>query len=294
MLNLIIKKYTQLIKQINAYINFLRRQQNPNPQGLKYPDIQSPIPKHPSTQIKCSNDKRAVSLILTLLIISSVLTGTVLVADITIRHAQIIHGAEISEKAYFAAETGIQKAAYQAMKNYTDISTYSLDDSFSDGSTYTATISADTECPNPPTECSALPVSATNPWTVTLAAGESFQLNIDINGAAYPASVQIARSGSEDTDIIDYECTTAGDPRVCSSTMSQVFSITFPYTFNITDYETKYYRLRINNVGNSSEDYILTPTGALPIGIEISSIGGYTGYERRLKTNLPKWQKFGI
>jgi len=244
--------------------------------------------------IQINKQNKGISLILTLLIISSVLTGTILVADITIRHAQIIHGAEISEKAYFAAETGIQKAAYQAMKNYTNILTYSLSGSLDDGSTYTATISADTECPNPPTECSALSISATNPWTITLSAGESFQLNIDINGATYPASVQIARSGLTDTDIIVYECTTTGDPRACSSTMSQEFSITFPYTFNITDYATKYYMLRINNVGSSSEDYILTPTGALPIGIEISAIGGYTGYERRLKSNLPKWQKFGI
>jgi len=241
-----------------------------------------------------NKQNQGVSLILTLLIISSVLTGTILVADITIRHAQIIHGAEISEKAYFAAETGIQKAAYQAMKNYTNISTYSLNDSFDDGSTYSATISPDAECPNPPTECSASPVSATNPWTVTLAVGESFQLNIDINGATYPASVQITRSGSIDTDIIVYECTTTGSPRVCSSTMSQEFSITFPYTFNITDYETKYYKLRVNNAGNGSESYTLTPTGELPIGIEISSTGGYTGYERRLKTNLPKWQRFGL
>jgi len=35
------KNYTQLIKQINAYINFLRRQQNPNPQVPKYPSTQS-------------------------------------------------------------------------------------------------------------------------------------------------------------------------------------------------------------------------------------------------------------
>ncbi|MBU4369869.1 hypothetical protein KKG58_03865 [Patescibacteria group bacterium] len=243
-----------------------------------------------------SNDKRGISLVLTLLIISSVLTGTILVADITIRHAQIIHGAEISEKAYFATETGIQKSAYQALKNYTDISTYSLSGTLDDGeSTYTATVSVDTECPNPPTECSAGAISATNAWTISLSAGESFQLNIDINGTIYPASVQITRSGSTDTDIIVYECTTTtGTPRVCGETMSQEFSITFPYTFNITNYATKYYKLRINNAGSSSENYVLTPTGALPIGIEISSIGVYTGYERRLKTNLPKWQKFGI
>jgi len=248
-----------------------------------------------------NKQNQGISLILTLLIISSVLTGTILVADITIRHAQIIHGAEVSEKAYFAAETGIQKAAYQAMKNYTDISAYSLDDSFSDGSTYTATISADTYCPEA-SECDyycpspdRCPISDANDWTISLSAGESFQLNIDINGVTYPDEIEITRSGSTDTDIIIYECTTTiEDPRICSSTMSQEFSIIFPYTFDITDYEIKYYRLRINNVGSGSEDYVLTPTGALPIGIEISSIGGFTGYERRLKTNLPKWQKFGL
>ena len=242
-----------------------------------------------------------LSLILTLLIISSVLTGTVLVADITIRHSQIVHGAEISEKAYFAAGTAIQKAAYQAFQNYTDISTYSLDGSFSDGSEYTATISADTECPNPDeatacagVECSSGAISNTNPWTVSLSADESFQLNIDINGATYPNSIQITRSGSVATDIVVYECTTSGSPRVCSATMSQTFSVTFPYTFDISAYATKYYKLRINNVGSSSECYTLDPTGVLPIGIEISAIGTYSGYERRLKSSSPKWQKFGL
>jgi len=251
--------------------------------------------------LKRLKDNQGISLILTLLIISSVLTGTILVADITIRHAQIIHGAEISEKAYFAAETGIQKVAYQAMKNYTDISAYSLNGTLDDGeSTYTATISADTYCPDA-SECTyycpspdRCPISNTNAWTISLLPGESFQLNIDINGAIYPDEVEITRSGLTDTDIIVYECTTTGTPRVCSTTMSQEFSITFPYTFNITDYTTKYYKLRINNVGSGSENYILDPTGVLPIGIEISSIGVYTGYERRLKTNLPKWQIFGL
>ena len=247
---------------------------------------------------KAKKEKKGMSLILTLLIISSVLTGTVLVAEITIRHAQIIHGAEISEKAYFAAETGAQKMAYQIEKNYKDISTYILSEGFlsDEKSTYSATISTDTECPDPLAECNAGPISNANVWTVTLATGESFQLNIDINGATYPNSIEITRSGSEDTDIIVYECTTEVDPRECGETISQTFSITFPYSFNISDYASKYYKLRINNVGSGSENYTLTPSAeaALPIGIEINAIGGYVGYQRKLKTNLPKWQIFGL
>jgi len=252
---------------------------------------------------KIKKEKKGMSLILTLLIISSVLTGTVLVAEITIRHAQIIHGAEISEKAYFAAETGVQKMAYQIMKNYKDILTYSLtEDVLSDGkSTYSATISTDTYCPDA-SECTyycpspdRCPISNTNIWTISLSPGESFQLNIDINGAIYPNSIEITRSVlEEDTDIIVYECTTGGDPRECGETMSQTFSITFPYSFDISDYASKYYKLRINNVGSGSENYTLTPSAALPIGIEISATGGYTGYQRKLKTNLPKWQIYGL
>ena len=256
---------------------------------------------------KINKKNQGLSLILTLLIISSVLTGTVLVADITIRHAQIIHGAEISEKAYFAAETGVQKMAYQIMKNYKNISTYSINETLLDDgkSTYSATISSDTYCPDAsecayycPSEPDRCPISNANAWTVTLAVGESFQLNIDINGATYPDEIVITRSGlKKDTDIIDYECTTTIEaPRVCDETMSQDFSITFPYEFDISAYETTYYKLRINNVGDGAETYTLTPSvGAdLPIGINISSTGGYTGYQRKLKTNLPKWQIFGI
>ena len=267
---------------------------------------------------KAKKEKKGMSLILTLLIISSVLTGTVLVAEITIRHAQIIHGAEISEKAYFAAETGAQKMAYQIEKNYKDISTYILSEGFlsDEKSTYSATISTDTYCPDAseteckyypsdpecPGELDRCPISEINPWTISLTPGESFQLNIDINGATYPNSIEITRSDSEeDTDIIVYECTTGGDPRECGDTMSQTFSITFPYIFDISSYDissspAKYYKLRINNVGSGSENYTLTPSveAVLPIGIEINAIGGYVGYQRKLKTNLPKWQIFGL
>lgn len=252
---------------------------------------------------QCSSDKRAMSLILTLLIISSIITATVLVGEIIIRHSQVVRGAEISEKAFFAAEAAMEKTCYQVFKNYDDVSSFSLSGVMSDGeSGYSATVGVDVNCPDvSETECdyycgtpsARCPVSPTNPWTITLSQGESFQLDIDLNQAAYPAEIQISRAGSSETDISVYECETGGTPRVCSSETSQSFSITFPYTFNISDYANNYYKLRIYNAGDASESYTLTPTGNLPLGIEISANGAYSGYKRNVKTNVPKWQKYG-
>ena len=253
---------------------------------------------------QCSNDKRAMSLVLTLLIISSILTATVLVGEIIIRHSQVVQGAEVSEKSFFAAETAVEKMCYQVFKNYADISSFSLSGTMSDGETgYSATIIPDVNCPDvlevecdyycdtPSVRC---PISPTNSWTITLSPGESFQLDIDINGAIYPSSVEITDDGSSETDISVYECETGGTPRVCSSEISQSFSITFPYTFDISDYANNYYKLRIYNAGDSSESYTLTPTSNLPIGVEISANGAYSGYKRNVKTNVPKWQKYGL
>ena len=269
MLNLIVKKYTQLIKQ----------------------STQSPSTQSPSTQ--------GLSLILTLLIISSILTGTVLVADIIIRHSQIVMGAEVSEKAFFAAETGVEKASYEILKNYDNISTpYSLIGELDDEAEYTVSALPDTACPNPPTECSADVISNTNPWSITLDAGESFQINLDINGTnIYPATLNIDQDGSVATDLIIYECETTGTPRVCSSTVSQSFIVTLSESSEDLpiDEENNYYKIRINNISASSQEtYILTPSGDLPIGIEIRAIGSYSGYERKLVNNSPKWQKFGF
>ncbi len=245
---------------------------------------------------KFKKSQKAISLILTLLVLSSILTGTILVGETIIRHSQVVQGTEISEKAFFAAETALEKACYKVFKNYDDISLFSLSGTMSDTeSDYSATVSADTNCPTPGAGCADGSITNGNPWTITLEANESFQLDIDIDGAVYPASIEIRRLGSTGTDIIVYECTTTeGTPRVCSSTVSQSFSITFPYTFTISDYATKYYKLRINNLGDSPESYILTPTGDLPIGIEINANGTYSGYERKVKSNVPKWQKYGI
>jgi len=245
--------------------------------------------------VKLRGKSEGLSLILTLLIISSILTGTMLVGDVIIRHSQVVQGTEISEKAFFAAETAKEKACYEIFKNYKEITSFTLNGTMSDEETeYLATVEVDTNCPTPGAGCNIGAITSTNAWSISLDSGESFQLDIDLNGATYPSSIQVSRSGLTASDVIVYECTTSEDPRICSSTASQSFSIIFPYTFDISGYAGKYYKLRINNRGDSSETYTLTPTSELPVGIEINATGTYSGYERKVKSVVPKWQKYGI
>jgi len=240
---------------------------------------------------------QALSLILTLLVVSSILTGTVLVGDIIIRHNQVVEGAEISEKAYFAAESAMEKALYEILQNYVNALTYTLDEDLDDGANClinAGDIAVDDDCPNPDeVECSNGNITLDNPWVVSLSANQSFQLDLDIDGATYPTSLTIYKAGDEPSDLLVYECTPAGTPRTCSTNLIQTFKVGFPYSFSLSD--SKFYQIRINNLGDSSESYTLTPGGenTLPIGLEITTTGVYSGYERKLVNNFPKWQKFG-
>jgi|GEM_PF-238973 len=266
------KNYTQLIKQINAYINFLRRHQNPNPQ----------VPKYPSTQ--------SISLIITILIISSILVSTITVGDVIIRHSQTVKGSEVSENAYFAAESALEKANYAIIKNYDNVSSYTLSGSMTNTATYEITdVSLDDRAS----------------FEVALRAGESFELVMDFNGTdIYPANITLTQAGSVSTDLIIYECTTAGTPRVCDSGYTQTFVSSIPSPFYILPYndanvfveETKYYKIRINNLDAlASETYTLTPSaGNFPVGIDITAKGVYGGYERQAKSSFPKFQVFGV
>ncbi|MBL7054001.1 hypothetical protein ISS06_02260 [Patescibacteria group bacterium] len=238
------------------------------------------------------NNNQGLSLILTLLIISSILTGTLLVGDVIIRHSQVVKGTEISEMAYFASESAIEKAAFDVMENYVDISAYSLSDSLTNESEYEIDVGEVVIDDSNPSSGDV--ISAGHPWEITLAPNESFSLDMDINGAIYPTSIDIDKSGSVASDLLIYECTSLGTPRICSAVSSQTFQVSFPYTLTV-DSANKYYKIRINNIGAGSEIYSIEPANnSLPIGVVINATGIYTGYERIISANFPKWQQFGI
>ena len=227
------------------------------------------------------NNKKALSLVITILIISSILVSTITVGDVIIRHSRTVKGSELSENAYFAAESALEKANYEILKNYENVLTYTLGGFISNGAAYEVTdVSLDNRAF----------------FDVDLNAGESFELALDFNGTnIYPASVTVSQAGSVLTDLIIHECTTDGTPRICDSGYAQTFKSSLSHNFNI-DEETKYYKIRINNLDvSSSETYTLTPSsGNLPIGVDVTAKGIYEGYERQAKGNFPKFQIFGI
>ncbi|MFA6145734.1 MAG: hypothetical protein WC697_00170 [Patescibacteria group bacterium] len=250
------------------------------------------------------SNKKGLSIILILLIISSILTGTVIVGETLIRHTQIVKGAEVSEKAFFAAETAVEKAIYQVLKNYVNISTYSIiDGELSNGAQYNIALSgvaADTADPTgglpiicADTDCDG---EGENPWSFDLDIGESFQLNLDLNGADYPDTLRIERTGDGSSgDLIVYQCIApAAGTGICTST-SQLFNPNFTaQNIDVSTVPTDFYRIRINNFG-AVGTYTLKPIStALPIGVSITAKGSYQGYERQINDNYPKWQKFGI
>ena len=244
-----------------------------------------------------SPSNQSISLVITILIISSILVSTITVGDVIIRHSQTVKSSELSEDAYFAAESALEKANYEILKNYDNVSPYTLSGNLTNTATYEITnvnVVLDVR-------------TLLNPLEITLEAGESFELAMDFNGSAiYPLNINIIQTGSISTDLIIYECTTDGTPRICDSGYTQTFVSSLPsppsspYVLPYNDAsvfveENKYYKIRINNLdASSSETYTLTPSAdSFPVGVDITAKGVYGGYERQAKSSFPKWQIFG-
>ncbi|MCF7907236.1 hypothetical protein K9K85_03090 [Patescibacteria group bacterium] len=226
------------------------------------------------------NHRQGISLIITILIISSILVSTITVGDVLIRHSQTVKSVEDSEMAYFATESVLEKAKYEIFKNYENASSYSLSGSLDNGATYEI-LSADIEYDSY--------------FSIDLDPGESFEIALDLNGTdLYPSTLSITQSGSVSTDLIVYQCLTGGTPRICTTGYTQTLYSSLPLNLSISE-EDRYYRIRINNLSaSSSETYNLSPSGGdLPIGIDLTAKGVYGDYERRSRSNYPKWQIFG-
>jgi len=236
-------------------------------------------------------NKKAIALILVLVIIASILTGILLVAQTIIRYSQISKGVEVSEKAYFAAETAIEIAGYDILKNKKNYSDYTLSGVLSEDTNYQVdSIELDSDCPAPSTQCSSGPISNTNPWSISLSPGWSFQLNLDINGATYPTSLSISTDDSSSSELILSSALKTDPPLTWSQT-------TYPsWPVNLILSNDYYYKLRINNLRGSGEsiNYTITPSSELVIGLKVQGEGVYStmlsSYKRIAQSNFPRYQ----
>ena len=238
------------------------------------------------------NNKKSFSILLTLFIVSALLTSAILVSNIIIRQARLNRSAVNSEMALYAAESGGEKAAYQIIKNHCQIGSGSCGQSGSldNNATYTvldsgSNISVD---------------NATEPWDVTLIAGQSFGLYLDLNGVPYPSGGQIgitALTGGALTDgVVWRHVISTGDE---TETLYTDFSVvvTIPIDVGASPYYlNSYYKITLHNrnTGTSSYQYRLSWSGSLPQVLKIINASGkFRNYQRDLEIDFPRWQIFG-
>lgn len=248
------------------------------------------------TMLKCSNDCRF--LILVMLIISTLLVASLTVGDVILRNLKVTQGIEYSEKAYYAAESGMEKVIYNVFKSGCLVDSSGncgVDDSLVvNGAHYKVSNNA-------------IGIATSSaPWTVTVSAGRALQFSFDLNGATYPSSINISQGGTGPSDMVVWRCTTTNPnpSRICSSEQSQTFYPTIPsdsdpLPLNLPlNIPTNYYKLRINNRGANEETYRFSwtsPPDYLPIGLIIDkSEGSFGNYRRQIQStppdHFPKWQ----
>ena len=229
---------------------------------------------------------KSISLMITLLIISSILTGTLIIGNVMTQHSRIVKGAEISDRAYFAAESGVERASYAVLKNHQNISTSTFSGTLDNGTTYLINSGQDNK-----TGIDVISVTS-SPWIINLDSGQSFWLRLDLNGITYPSELTIGNTSTTDSELTVLKCETIGSPPQCDETkFSQVTYYDFPQTIDLTipDY---YYKIRINNNSASSQSYPIIFSGSLPIGLIIKSCGTDSDYKRYLNSSISRWEIF--
>lgn len=247
--------------------------------------------------LQCSNDRQAVSLIMVMLIISTLLTAGLAVSDLIIRHARQTKSIEFSDLAYFAAESGVEKVVYKAFKEYCDISTANCQPASGGGATGYLWANGPEYTIN---QSDIVADTVSSPWLATVSAGRALQLTLDLNGATYPSQITVSQDGSMASDMTVWWCQTAASgPKICQTAATELhefFYSTLPATITSISVPTYYYRIRINNRGAEAETYTFTFSGSLPIGLKINkAVGQYQGYIRQITSAspyFPKWQVF--
>lgn len=238
------------------------------------------------------NNKKSFSILLTLFIVSALLTSAVLVADVIIRQTRLNRGATDSELALYAAESGAEKAAYQIIKNHCQIGSGScgLSGSLSNNATYAVVDNG--------TNITA--TTSTSPWDVTLSAGQSFGLYLDLNGITYPSGGQLGitvLTGGALTDGVVWRhvISTGNETETLYTDFS--VAVTIPIDVGASPYYlNSYYKITLHNrnTGASSYEYRLSWSGSLPQVLKIIDASGkFHNYQRDLEIDFPRWQIFG-
>lgn len=205
--------------------------------------------------------KPGISILLVIVILTSMMILILAISDIVLRVGKSSREIGFSEVAYYAAETGIEKAFYEIEKNRTVVNLDGLAGSLDNLS------DADWN----------LVVAQTNgsdPYEFNLDAGETFLLEMDFTGLTYPNTLNITWTGSAKLITL----TTDGDQDVYTSS-----------GVALNNLDTNLYKITLVSSGGSA--VTLDPNGGdLPIGIDLTATGEYKNSRRVINIDRENWQ----
>jgi len=250
-------------------------------------------------------NNQGIALVLSVLILVNLLAITLIVTDVILRVGKTSQRVGDSEIAYFAAETGIESAIYQIESNQ-NAATLGTTDSLSLGTltdvngswqryvepvySIRATCIDDNQHVSFPTDpdleidksCvyaqdkSQNEINKSNPLTVRLRPGKSFELDFNISTPTdldfYPTAVNINWASAHTGQIIILD--ESGQSAVDTSSVTGTGRI--PSSGQFGDAPT--YRLRIMNKSAANMTYVIEPQASndpLPVGISVTSAGYY-------------------
>ncbi len=209
-------------------------------------------------------DKKGVSILLSILILSSLMVITIVVSKIVLRVGKTSRQIGHSEVAYYAAESAIERILF-AIEKEMDLSNLTTSGSLTEISDAGWGVEIALEENN-------------NPWQINLAAGESFQLDLNTDGLNYPTSIDIDWSSADVSAIVV-------DP---DNSVSPFISYNSSFTLN--NISTDLPVLRIINSGSSSVSVELSSSGTLPSSIIITATGNYLTEERKIEVERDLYQ----
>lgn len=268
---------------------------------------------------------KGISLLFVLLILGVMLTAVLVISDIMIRQSRIMRNIAISERAYFAAETGVEETLYEINKARTKnittpgeicgngicegsetVGNCPLD---CNGGNYTGLFGCwcQANCNNcqinydggnATWQIISLTenlIDTNNPLEVTLSPGQSLQLNLDMKGATYPNKagddIQFERIGGGASELIVFK-----ENKSTGAFIQYGPDSNSPTTTDL-DTANYYYKFRIYNPSNSGASvlYRIKPLGGenLAVGVRIIASAACKDMERRIEANNPKWQIYG-
>lgn len=216
----------------------------------------------------------AVSLVLVVLILGSILAAGLMLSETLIRQGQVSRATGLSELAYYAAESGIEAAAYKINKEGANPLTLSVSGSLPNNSFYNLV--------------GKNIIYNTAPWQVSLT-NQSFQLDLNLNIAyptSLPASLSVNAPPSTNGEAILFSWRRSGTPEPIDFINNVPPLVT--YDIN-TD---RYYQLKIRNPDTSSVTFTINASSSaspIPSGFELEVSGFFKNFQRKIKTFFPKF-----